>query len=582
MSDAFLIAVANHLWQSTLFVVAAAGLTLLLRQNRARVRWAVWLAASLKFLLPFSLLTTLGAGIPWPAAPLAPTSGFLAVAGETVARVAQIHPEHALALAPGPHLSNSVRLVRVGLEVLWALGALLVAVRWLRHWRLLRGVLKASSPSDVKFIIPVRCSAAQTEPAVVGVLAPVLLVPQDLPQRLAPAELAAVLAHEHSHVQWHDNLTASAHMLVETLMWFHPLVWWLGRRLIAERERACDERVLEQGHAPHSYAEGILKVCEIYLQSPLPSAAGVGGGDLKHRIESIMNPPVRKPLHLVGKLMLALAAAATVAIPLGIGAAAATQGTAAASEDRVAPLRNVSIELAPPQLPPYQQAPALYNAFGLVLQDNTRTRAVVSSLRDAIAAAYGVSPAQVVGMDLSRVPAYQITADNPWPETPTDSGEVRKERFLKMRAEVGPLWRQLLTHQFGLVVKRERRPMRAYVLTVDPGGAKLQPDTTASDIEQGMGSSDHEIIGTRQPLGPLVFRMQSMLGAPVLDDTGLAGTYDYKLIWEPAAPGTATTTHSLARALQEQLGLRLEEKTVALEAIDVVGLKSPQQVLTSR
>jgi len=58
---------ANHLWQSTLFAIAAGLLTLALKKNRAAIRYALWLAASLKFLVPFSLLIAIGHQIEWPA-----------------------------------------------------------------------------------------------------------------------------------------------------------------------------------------------------------------------------------------------------------------------------------------------------------------------------------------------------------------------------------------------------------------------------------------------------------------------------------------------------------------------------------
>ena len=62
------VALFNHLWQSTLFAAAIAGLALLLRRNGARVRYVLWLAASLKFLVPFAVLAALGALIPRAAA----------------------------------------------------------------------------------------------------------------------------------------------------------------------------------------------------------------------------------------------------------------------------------------------------------------------------------------------------------------------------------------------------------------------------------------------------------------------------------------------------------------------------------
>ena len=99
----------------------------------------------------------------------------------------------------------------------------------------------------------------------VGIFKPVLLLPEGIAERLTPAQLEAILAHELRHVQRRDNLTAAIHMLVETIFWFHPLVWWIRARLMEERERACDEGVLRLGSEPQVYAESILKVCEFYL-----------------------------------------------------------------------------------------------------------------------------------------------------------------------------------------------------------------------------------------------------------------------------------------------------------------------------
>ena len=59
--------------------------------------------------------------------------------------------------------------------------------------------------------------------------------------------MEAILAHELMHVRRHDNLTAALHMLVEAVFWFHPLVWWMERRMVEERERACDEAVIRWG-----------------------------------------------------------------------------------------------------------------------------------------------------------------------------------------------------------------------------------------------------------------------------------------------------------------------------------------------
>ena len=102
-------------------------------------------------------------------------------------------------------------------------------------------------------------------------------------------ELRAVIAHEMCHLERRDNLTAALHMLVQALFWFYPLVWWLGARLLDERERACDEAVVASGNNAETYAESVLKVCRIYLHSPLACTIGVSGADLKRRMEAIMS-----------------------------------------------------------------------------------------------------------------------------------------------------------------------------------------------------------------------------------------------------------------------------------------------------
>src|SRR6185312_10346697 len=96
--------------------------------------------------------------------------------------------------------------------------------------------------------LPVLTTSAPVEPGLIGIFRPVLTLPDGILARLSPQEMDAILAHELCHFRRRDNLTAAIHMLVESLFWFHPLIWWLGRRLMTERERACDEAVLAAGN----------------------------------------------------------------------------------------------------------------------------------------------------------------------------------------------------------------------------------------------------------------------------------------------------------------------------------------------
>jgi bla regulator protein BlaR1 len=583
VNSSVLIAIANHLWQSTLFAAVAGFLTLFLRNNSARVRWSVWLAASLKFLIPFAILTDVGSRIPRPSGSIQVTApGIFAYTSQTAARVLQFGGERVTALVHDSQPLNYGAVVLISLGLAWGVGTLAVAVRWFSRWRALRRALRESTASSLPFAIPVRSSSSQFEPAVVGILRPVLLLPQGMEDHLTAAEMDAVLAHERCHVAWRDNLTASVHMFVEALFWFHPLVWWLGARLIDERERACDERVLAQGHPSYSYAEGILKICERCLQSPLTNAAGVSGANLSQRIEAIMKNRLVERLGSLRKLALAVAAGATIAIPLSVGMLASSRGNAEAATagGNVPALRNVQIALAPVPLPSLQP-PGLFNPFGQMLQDGNRVQGVYA-LRDVIAAAYGVETSQVVGIDLSKEPVYLVTADNPWPDSPpTATGEERASTFRRSLSEIPAIERNTLSRYFGLVVKRERRQMPGYVLTVGPGGSKLDQDTDAPYWKEGMGLSEREIIATKATVGLIVRLLDGMFRAPVVDQTGLKGTYDYKLTWPPSSSGAMPEPATMAKALEEQLGLRLEAKTVAVDVIDVVSLKSTAQIVSS-
>jgi hypothetical protein len=167
--------------------------------------------------------------------------------------------------------------------------------------------------------IPVVSTHVLNEPGVFGAFRPVLLLPEGMGEHLSKAEWEAILAYELCHVRYYDNLTAAIYMLVETLFWFHPLVWWMGKRLIAEREFACDEEVLRLGSEPKVYAEGILKVCELYLESPLECVAGAAGSNLRRRLRAIMTHRGTERMTIGKRLVLASVGTLSVALPIAAG-----------------------------------------------------------------------------------------------------------------------------------------------------------------------------------------------------------------------------------------------------------------------
>jgi len=314
-------ALANHLWQSTVVAAVAGLLALALRRNQARARYWLWMIASMKFLVPFSLLVVAG-GYLRPAAPAIAKATVSAVL-EQITQPFSLAPSAsiaapAVAIAPTIALHNP-HLLPIVLSTLWVCGFLIVICSWCRKWWTVRAAVRAASAMAMVADVPVRSSPSLLEPGVFGIIEPVLLLPAGIADRLTAPQLKTVIAHEMCHVRRRDNLTAALHMLVQAVFWFHPAVWWIGTRLVEERERACDEAVLESGSEAYVYAEGILNVCKFYVESPIACVSGVTGADLKKRIVRIVNAQRTRKLDFRRKFLLCTAALFALTVPLAFG-----------------------------------------------------------------------------------------------------------------------------------------------------------------------------------------------------------------------------------------------------------------------
>lgn len=211
------IALLNHLWQSTLFALGCGLLTFPLRKNRAATRYGLWFVASVKFLVPFSLLTAMGDYLFRPLAPnlSAPMFSVMRPAAQPFSATTPILQIHAM---PDHHWAWML------LPALWVLGSSAILLLWLARWMRLRAIMRAATDLPLVLPMPVKSSPASLEPGLAGIWRPVLLLPEGIAARLSEAEMQAVLAHELCHWKRRDNLTAAIHMLVEALFWFHPLV----------------------------------------------------------------------------------------------------------------------------------------------------------------------------------------------------------------------------------------------------------------------------------------------------------------------------------------------------------------------
>jgi TonB family protein len=309
-------------------------LALALRKHSARARYWLWMAASAKFLVPFSLLIAAGSHFARPTrATLTHTSAYVAIDEMsqpfTSASELQVAP-----VAPRPVQPQHTVTLATVLAVVWLCGLMAVLARWLIQWRRIAVTIRRTKPlrdgrvvetlrrierlARIERPIAVLSSSGSMEPGIFGVLRPVLVWPEAISFHLDDAHLEAVLAHEATHVRRRDNLTSLLHMVVEAVFWFHPLVWWMESQLVKERERACDEEVLLLC-PPQAYAESILKVCELCIESPLTCVSGITGADLKRRVVQIMTAATARKLGVGARLLLLATGMISVAAPIMLG-----------------------------------------------------------------------------------------------------------------------------------------------------------------------------------------------------------------------------------------------------------------------
>lgn len=308
--------VLDHLWQSTLFALIVFGMMALLRRAPARVRCMLYLAIPAKFLLPSTLV--LGAihriGIDLQ-------SAFVSMAWASSDPLLFVDRQNSMF-----HLARGLTGTMVGLPQylpsfllsVWAAGTVWFAGNWmLRQFSVLREIRRSTLLRDGREMLlvrslqsrlrlkrPVRLATSPefTEIGVFGVWNPWILLPEAITDHLSDSELEAILMHEMIHIARWDNLMSHVSMSVCCLFWFHPAVWMADRGLLAERERVCDDRVLELGSASLTYAASLVKVLKFGLGFRIAGVSCAGGPHLKRRIETIAAGTPAPRLNLLHRL----------------------------------------------------------------------------------------------------------------------------------------------------------------------------------------------------------------------------------------------------------------------------------------
>jgi uncharacterized protein (TIGR03435 family) len=604
----------THLWQSTLFAAAAGLLTIAFRKNRAKVRFWLWLSASLKFFVPFAVLIGLGSNLGWkPAAPQ------IAAPAVTFA-VEYVAEPFSATLSPAPIAPRSTDWMPIVMLSVWACGFLAIVLIRLRLWFGIRRSLRASTPLEIPAAVGIRSAPGLLEPGVVGLMKPVLLLPEGIVERLTPSELEAVLAHELCHVRRRDNLFATIHMIVEAIFWFHPLVWWIGARMVEERERACDEEVLNLGNQPRIYADAILSVCKLYVESPLVCVSGVTGSDIKRRIEAIMRNRTGRGLGRAKKLLLASAGFVALAIPvmvgvvIGIGHAAVIHAQSPINQPIVqtTPVTPIQVAQVGPPAQTKRPAPSEFDAASIKPYKPDNNSGGEGSRSGGAGAGPGggrlqFRPGRVLSVAMGRggpggvttrrivleaygLSSYQLSGGPAWLDSDVLQLEAKAADTSANENQLRLMLQTMLAKRFKLVAHHETRQMPVYILTVGKNGAKLPDRKNGLDdgdearakamfsgpnvlAEGGMDEMTYTVepmsrfideMNTPGPMG----RQSHGLDRPVLDKTGLHGTYLF-LLRVPLGQDYKT-------AVEEQLGLKFEPQKAPVDILVIDQIEKPE------
>ena len=270
--DAWAAVMWKACWQGSIVVLAVWLICRIMPSMPARCRCWLWRLAILKFMVVLLLPTLVN--LPLLPAHSGP-SPIPDVAVQIANQQVQASPTDQVGVLPS--LETELPTVRAILAFLWIIGVGWSLARLLVAWRGARQLRKQSSIIDNTPLIEqlaiqarlygVRGSPALLEtegngsPMLIGILRPAIVVPGGTVGKLSLPELAMVLGHELAHIRRGDLLWNLAAACVQTVFFFHPLVWLSQRQLNLAQEVAADElAILRQHHDPASYGTLLVSV----------------------------------------------------------------------------------------------------------------------------------------------------------------------------------------------------------------------------------------------------------------------------------------------------------------------------------
>jgi bla regulator protein blaR1 len=557
-------------------IAAAAGLALwAMRIKTAAAQHAVWTGVMLAMLL-LPAFAIWGPKAPLPVLPRAAASAPVVIL-----------PANDQAAAPLPFPRTPQKPFPNSRASVWALGipGLYLAGVFVFLLRLGIGAWRARAL--------VRGTISCAAPVTLGWLHPKVILPPDWPE-WPQARLDAVLAHEREHARRRDPLWQLIALVNRALFWFHPLAWWLERKVSELAEEACDAAVLARGFDAGNYSECLLDLARSVQRSGArigALSATMPGIGLEHRIRTMLSGAIAQRVSRVRMACavgLCLSAIAIFSAGTLVRAQDAAKGRA---EFEVASIRPgdpngggaFKSKDAGGGGAPFEVQHRRFTA-------NTTLYALIRSAYDIRSCRpfQGDCPRISGGPDWIKKDRFEIRAT-----MPDDSPDYTLMQFVNGQAPRLLLMLQaLLADRFNLKVHRETRQLPIYALTVAGKRAKLQQAKAGEPelgpvfrpVEYPNGETTLQMTVQNQSLQEVANVFSIFFDRPVLDRTGLKGKFDFEIEYEQnkdvpalALPGAELVGPALFTAFQEQAGLKLQPTKGPVEVLVIDHADRPSE-----
>ena len=458
-------------------------------------------------------------------------------------------------------------------------------------------------------------------PTVIGWLRPVVLLPIAALAGLTPRQVEAILAHELAHIRRHDFLVNLLQTLGETVLFYHPAVWWISSRIRTEREHCCDDVAVSVCGDAREYAAALTELASWSMAHP-PLAMAATGGPLLDRVRRLLR--LEESTSRFSRTTLAVAVVLTTVV--GVVAL----GTILKAQPIVGPdgrfgppemnrLLGFKLFPGPVQLP--TDDPLTARGWSVTVGSGPSLTLIGFTGRAVIREAYDLGGMPIVGAPRwidDEVFDLDIPGDVAVVDGVADPGQVQTAM------------QQFLEGQLGLSTHRETRTFPAYALVPANDNGRFGPSLKPSTIDCFAGGDNPRPNADPATIGPVLFErtqirrfcgfddnffglsaarvtmrdLASELTAcsrcgvrgrgplspdrEIVDRTGLSGAYDFELRFgflPLAAIGHANYrigrvlapfgVRSVFTALPEQLGLKLVETTVPHEVLVIDQINRP-------